>query len=116
MSAESQVIFSEDELQLIMHKHLVCTLANKTYTETSVNDWCREISNGICDEIRSHTEANGHSRKIVVSTFIGSRDVDSEKDTVHVTVRNERNSDVDLFVTLAMKAETLYAWAMVLVV
>jgi hypothetical protein len=108
--------FIDEELQIIMHKHLVCTLAHKTYIETHVKDWCKEISNNIRDEVKTRMEACGHSRKVVVSTFIGSCDTVSDKETVHVSVCNERNSNSDTFVTSAMQSDTLHAWVTVLVV
>ena len=83
-------------------------LDNQRFDSRLVTMWCRDISNGIQDKLKTFTD---NHRKIVVTTYIGSK---ANKSCAYINVKCQTIAETDKFVTVALEGEDMYIWVTLL--
>ena len=98
-----------EEMERLAKNDVRRKLEGEIFEEKKVTSWCKEISNGLRDKLRILTS---NRRKVTVTTYIGSKvTMDSGAD-VHVKCQRYVGdvTSHDVFVTVAVEGEDMFAW------
>lgn len=99
---------SIDEIHRIVEDVVHITLDDKQFDDKHVLLWCKEISNGLRDRLKTVTR---NKRKVVATTYIGSK---TNGDGAHVNVKCQKHMNMDDFITVALEGEDMFVWVTLL--
>ncbi|XP_066931806.1 uncharacterized protein [Clytia hemisphaerica] len=95
---------SVNEIRVLVEGILKRKLGDKTFDETLVTSWCKDIVNTVRDQVKLITDTK---RKVIASTYIGPK---SQESSVHVAIQCQKQMNKDDFITVAYESESLFVW------
>ena len=95
---------SVNEIRALVEGILKRKLGDKTFDETLVTGWCKDIVNTVRDQVKLITDTK---RKVIASTYIGPK---SQESSVHVAIQCQKQMNKDDFITVAYESESLFVW------
>ena len=97
-----------DAIKALVETEIHNKLDDKTFDANLVTNWCKDISNTVRDKLKHITR---NKKKIITTTYIGSK---VNQSGVHVSVRCEKNTNTDEFITVALEGEDFFVWVTLL--